>query len=361
MQSSNLTVLLDALRRLPPFADVEPADLQPMRVSGLAHDHVSIRGRAALLRVPKQSQFGLDAARNLAYQAACFERVSRSNHAPALRGVIAPSAEIPMGALVVEQIFGRPPRLPGDLPLLADCMARVHALPLPPPEARKPLADHSNPVAGALAEIERQAAFLDDAPIDAAARAEILDELAWARRFSREARDRDQPVALVLTDTHPGNFLIDTDGKAVIVDLEKAVYGSPGTDLAHATLYTSTTWDIASRAVLSVAEVADFYRRYLRSAPPELGRQLRPWFVPMRRITFLRAITWCVKWAVLRRQRKTTGKHRLASTEDWSAENSDPDLVAHVADRVSDYLSPPTLERIRAEWCGSRPLDRMLT
>ena len=43
----------------------------------------------------------------------------------------------------------------------------------------------------------------------------------------------DQAITLVLTDTHPGNFLIRPDGQAVIVDLEKALYGSPGIDLAH--------------------------------------------------------------------------------------------------------------------------------
>ena len=49
----------------------------------------------------------------------------------------------------------------------------------------------------------------------------------------------------MLTDTHPGNFLIDEtrdgEAKAVIVDLEKALYGSPGIDLAYATVYSSTT------------------------------------------------------------------------------------------------------------------------
>ncbi|WP_119459936.1 aminoglycoside phosphotransferase family protein [Rhodospirillaceae bacterium SYSU D60014] len=358
MERVNFDALLDALHRLPRFADVAPADLEPMRVTGLAHDHVSIRGRGILLRVPKQSQFGLDAATNLAYQAACFERVSRSGHAPALHGVIPPSAAIPMGALVVEQIDGRPPRLPEDLFALADCMARIHALPLPSPEARAPLADHRDPVGGALAEIERQAAFLDDASLRPAARAQIRDELAWARRFGQEVGG--QPIALVLTDTHPGNFLVDAGDKAVIVDLEKALYGSPATDLAHATLYTSTTWDVASRAAPSIDEIAAFYRRYLHTVTPALGRHLAPWLVPMRRITFLRAITWCVKWDVLHKHSRIADKHRRASTEDWSAENSDAALVAHVADRVSEYLRPQTIERIRAEWSESRPLERLL-
>ncbi|MFQ6018492.1 MAG: phosphotransferase family protein [Kiloniellaceae bacterium] len=358
--SPDLNALAETLGRLPGFADVGPEDLVPMQVKGLAHDHVSLSGRGMLLRVPKQSQFALSAADNLAYQAACFARVGASGHGPRLHGVIAPEPRIPMGALVVDEIAGRPPRLPQDLPVLAECMARVHALPLPPEGDRPPLAVHRDPVGGAMAEIERQAGFLEAAGLAPAARAEIDDELAWARAFRGAIRGREQPVALVLTDTHPGNFLIDARGRAVVVDLEKALYGSPGTDLAHATIYSSTTWDPDTWAELSIAQTAAFYRRYLEIAGPGLARRLRPWLVPMRRITMLRAVTWCVKWRVLHKSGRLEAKHQAERTEDWSAANVDPALVAHVAGRVADYLSPGTLRRMRAEWRGEPPLESLI-
>ena len=157
-------------------------------------------------------------------------------------------------------------------------------------------------------------------------------------------------MTLVLTDTHPGNFVVQEDGTAVIVDLEKALYGSPGTDLAHATVYSSTTWDLDCSAELTVDQVAGFYRRYLEIAAPELANSLRPWLLPMRRLLFLRAITWCVKWSVLRGRARLDAKHAAHSTEDWSAENSDPALIDHVAGRVADYLSAESLARMRAEW-----------
>lgn len=335
-------------------------DLTLMNVKGLAHDHVAIGGEPVLLRVPKQSQFGFAAAENLAYQAACFERVSRSGRAPRLHDVIEPQPGIPMGALLVDRIQGRPPALPGDLAALAEGMARVHALPVPPAGARPPLADHQDPVGGAMAEIEAQCAYLDAAELSAAARAEIEDELAWARAFAADSRGHDQPVRLVLTDTHPGNFLIDGDGRAVIVDLEKALYGSPGTDLAHATLYSSTTWDPDTWADLSLPEVARFYRAYLDIAGPALAAEIRPWLVPLRRITMLRAITWCAKWRVLHRRARRERKETSGSTEDWSAANTDPATIAHVADRVADYLSAATLRRMRAEWLGDPGLAASL-
>ncbi len=362
----DLDALCDALRRLPAFAGVARADLRRMDVKGLAHDHVEIAGRGVLLRVPKQSQFALSARDNLAYQAACFERVSLAGRAPKLHGVIPPSAQTPMGALVVDHIEGRPPRLPEDLPAFAESMARVHALPLPAAARRAPLADHPDPVAGALSEIEGQVRYLQDSDVLPEVRAEIEEELAWARDFAAgvAARGEGQPHCLVLTDTHPGNFLIDGAGHAIIVDLEKALYGSPGIDLAHATVYSSTTWDSDVWADLSIAEVAAFYHRYLEiiaaAAGATFAEALRPWLLPMRRILFLRAITWCVKWQVLQTRTRLEDKHAARSTEDWSAENSDPALIAHVAERVRDYLSPTTLRRMRGEWQGPGSLrDRL--
>jgi len=360
----DFTALAAALARLPGFETVVPGDLVPLRVKGLAHDHVSLAGRGVLLRVPKQSQFALSATDNLAYQAACFARVSESGHAPCLYGVIEPQPRIAMGALLVDEIAGRPPRLPEDLPALAECMARVHALPVPPPGVRPPLADHGDPVGGAMEEIEAQARFLDAAGLTTDSRTEIEDELAWARAFRRDADSVGQPVRLVLTDTHPGNFLIDAQGQAIIVDLEKALYGSPGTDLAHATIYSSTTWDPDTWANLTLDQVAAFYRRYLEVLGAVLGtapaETLRPWLVPLRRITMLRAITWCVKWRVLHRRERLAEKHRADSTEDWSAENSDPALIAHVAGRVEEYLSAGVLRRMRREWLGRPGLGDLL-
>lgn len=357
----DLDALAAALANLPGHTGIiAPADLSLLAVKGLAHDHVAIRGRALLLRVPKQSQFALSAAKNLAYQAACFARVAASGHGPRLYGIIDPAPAVPMGALLVQRIEGRPPYLPDDLPSLAAAMAAVHSLPLPNPAARPPLANHPDPVGGAMAEVETQARLLAEAELAPAARAEIDDELAWARAFQAEAQGRAQPVTLVLTDTHPGNFLIQADGRAVIVDLEKALYGSPATDLAHATVYSSTTWDPDTWADLTVDQVAGFYRNYLDRADPDLAAALRPWLIPMRRITQLRALTWCAKWQVLHRRAAVPGKETAARTEDWSADNTDPALVAHVAGRVADYLSPASIRRMRGEWLNQPSLDAMI-
>jgi len=53
-------------------------------------------------------------------------------------------------------------------------------------------------------------------------------------------------------------------------------------------------------------------------------------------------------------------KHVADSTEDWSADLSDPALVDHVADRVADYLDAHTIAAIRSEWLGDNALTSLL-
>ena len=346
---------------LRPLADHPLAKLTD---KGLAHDHLRLVGSGLLLRIPKQSQRGYAPADNLRYQAACFARVSESGHGPKLAGVVAPRDGLPFGALVVEEIAGRPPKLPEELPALAACIAKVHALPLPPPEARPPLEDHVDPVAGLLVEIEEQARFIPDAGLAAESRREIEAELAWAYDFAAGLGDAAQPVTLVLTDSHPGNFLIDDSGKATIVDLEKALYGSPGVDLAHSTVHSSTTWDLDVYAELSLQEVAAFYRHYLEiieeAGAAGLAARLRPWLIPMRRLLFLRAITWCVMWSVQHQGAAKPAEALEAGGSDWSASKSEAALIAHVAGRVAEYLRPDIIVRMRGEWLTAPGLDDLI-
>ncbi len=352
---------LQADAALRPLADRPLAKLTD---KGLAHDHLRLVGSGLLLRIPKQSQRGYAPADNLRYQAACFARVSESGQGPKLAGVLPPRDGLPFGALVVEEIAGRPVKLPEELPALAACMAKVHALPLPPAEARPPLEDHRDPVAGLLTEIEDQARFIPEAGLADDSRREIEAELAWARDVAAGLDGAAQPVTLVLTDSHPGNFLIDTTGKATIVDLEKALYGSPGVDLAHSTVYSSTTWDLDVYAELCLDEVAAFYRRYLEivdeAGAAGLAARLRPWLIPMRRLLFLRAITWCVMWSVQHHGAAKSAEALEAGGSDWSASKSEAALIAHVAGRVAEYLRPDIIARMRGEWLDNPGLNTLI-
>lgn len=360
MTPEDLDILHASLIKCPGFEAVPRDALEPMAQKGLAHDHVVIRGTGALLRIPRQSQFALPARENLAYQIAGFERCSAGRHAPSFHGAIEPSDALPMGAVIVDYIEGHPARLPAELPALAECLASIHTLPVPDPEGRPPLADHRDPVAGTLKFITEQASYLEEACEDKDARRMIEEEISWARRFAEKSAGTPQPVTLVATDTHPGNYVVREDGRAFIVDLEKALYGAPAIDLAHCTLYTSTTWDLEAGVEIATADVADFYRYYLGHISPLLEYELESWLMPLRRLTWLRSTTWSAKWRVQSRKQRLDAKHEAGATEDWSAENRDEALIRHVEGRTRAYLSAETVERIRSEWLSPGGLATMI-
>ncbi|MGX0902211.1 thiamine kinase-like enzyme [Roseovarius sp. MBR-79] len=332
--------LIPALMAALKAADQAPGLPELMPDTGLAHDHIRLGGTGRIARLPKQSQMQLGAAENLDYQAACFTRASASAHAPHLYAVLPPSQTLPRGGLIVEEIEGRAARLPEDLPAIMAALAAIHGLPVP--EGRAPLLDPADPLADLLAEIEAQAAYLHAAHPDT--RAIIEAHIAALRDLA--ARAARPPKRLISFDAHPGNFLILADGRAVLVDLEKARYSAPPLDLAHATLYTSTTWDVASHAVLDLQQVARACHHWLDHLPETDRAALRPWILPLRRAMWLWSMTWCAKWWVL----SGAGAKADSDGEDWAADNSEAALIAHVRGRVDHYLAPDTATRLDSEF-----------
>ncbi|MFO7649528.1 phosphotransferase [Halomonas campaniensis] len=332
--------LARALARAGHTADIRA--MRPMADTGLAHTHVWLSRDTIdwVARLPKQSQMGLPADENLAYQAACFARASQSGHTPALHGVLPPTPELPRGGLLVSAVRGRPARLPEDLPAIAEALAAIHGLDVPLEADRPPLHAPADPWRAMREEVARQAEWLGHAGLSREARARIESELAALPEQLPQVPGAGP--RLISFDAHPGNFLVTGSGRAVLVDLEKCRYGLPGFDLAHATLYTSTTWDLNSRAVLTPAEVTDFYRHWRRAGGATGDTSS---LLACRRAMWLWSLTWCAKWQAQH------GRDRDADAagEDWSAELSDDALVAHVRERVDHYLSPAVIDRVRHE------------
>jgi hypothetical protein len=342
--------LTRALAAVPGCAEAGPDDLVELDADGIAHAHVRVRGSGRLVRIPRFSQVASEPRAHLDYQAACFRRAAAAGVTPRLDAVLAPQDGLPMGALVVEEIAGRVPRLPGDLPALADTLARLHALKLPAAEARPPLIDHAaDPVGGARGHLARQAALLDDAAVLAViaprARAILREELAELAPLLAARAGAPQPAGLIAFDCHPGNFLIDGAGRAVLVDLARVQLGAPASDLAHASLPSSTLWDRRIDVALTRPALATFYRRYAQALSAERAALLRPWLAPYRRLIFLRSTTWFVRFLLETRAGR------------WSAGSLDPRFLAAVEQRIRDLLEPPRLELMRAEWRDRTPFD----
>lgn len=333
---ARLQALASELKR----AGIAYRELSPMADTGLAHDHVWVHrstGDDWVARLPKQSQMNLPPVENLAYQAACYERSSLGGHTPKLYATLPPNEALPRGGLLVEAVRGRLANLPEDLPAIADALASLHSQPLPSITARAPQLAPEDPWQAMVDEVRHQANWLADAQLASKVTQRIKQELDLL-----PPRLSDNTPTLISFDTHPGNFLIRDDGRAVLVDLEKCRYGLPGIDLAHTSLYTSTTWDLNSQAVLSLSEVIGFYRRWqgAMGETPTIDT-----LVACRRATWLWSLTWCAKW----RAQHLNAKDAQQRGEDWSAELTDPAVIDHVRDRVEHYLSLPIIDHVHSE------------
>lgn len=324
--------LLDALRE----GDSLPA-------TGTAHGHVRLPdGRLA--RIAYAHEGDPAAAKRLTVQAEAFRHLAPAGRTPALHDVILPRPGLPGGALIVDFIDGRAPRLPEELPALVDTLARIHALPLPP--AASPIPRQANPFLETLEAIELNAMrFLDKAVAEAGARAEIAEELRLMRGMALAFARRAQPLTVALADTHPGNFIVDAAGRAWFVDLEKVHVGSPAIDLAHATLATSTLWhpDIGVR--LSRDEVQGFYESYLDRIGGKRAEGLRPWLQPMRRLTWLRTTLFMARWRIETRRPRDS-----SNPGQWSDSGLDGRTKAHIDATIDRCFKREFVRGVRAEW-----------
>jgi thiamine kinase-like enzyme len=243
--------------------------------------------------------------------------------------------------LIVDFIDGRAPRLPDELTLMADTLARIHALPLP---SGTLLPRQGNPFRETLEAIDLNVTrFLDQAVPESRARAEIIDELRAVREQGAALAGTLQPLTVALADTHPGNFLVDRASCAWFVDLEKVHVGSPAIDLAHATLPTSTLWhpDVGTR--LTDEAVERFYDDYLGRLGEEQREALRPWLGPMRRLTWLRTTLFMARWRV-----ETRRPRDPSNPVQWSDAGLEARMKAHIEAQIDQCFSLAMIQSIRA-------------
>jgi aminoglycoside phosphotransferase (APT) family kinase protein len=322
---------------------VDPFDGEALPATGTAHGHVRLRdGRLARIAYA----YGNDptAAARLHQQAEAFRYLQPAGCTPRLYEVVEPRAGLPGGALIVDFIEGQAPRLPDELDAMAESLAAIHALPLPPAMSSMPRQE--NPFIETLQAIEVNAArFLERAVTDPQARAEIADELRAMRALAPTLGTATQPLTVALADTHPGNFIVDDRGIAWFVDLEKVHVGSPAIDLAHATLPTSTLWHPDVGKLLTRAEVQSFYDDYLALLTRDKAKALAPWLVPMRRLTWLRTTLFMARWRI-----ETAAPRDLSNPGQWSDAGLEPRMKAHLRDRIAMSFDRDEIRSIRSEW-----------
>jgi aminoglycoside phosphotransferase (APT) family kinase protein len=322
---------------------VEIRNGETLPATGTAHGHVRLRdGRLA--RVAYAYENDPTAAARLDVQAEAFRYLQITGRTPRLHEVVAPQPGLPGGALIVDFIDGRAPRLPDELGAMAETLAKIHALPLPP--ADSPIPRQKNPFLETLDAIELNAMrFLDKAVPDSGSRAEIAEELRLMRGMALAFAKRPQPLAVALADTHPGNFIVDRAGVAWFVDLEKVHVGSPAIDLAHATLPTSTLWHPDVGKLLTRDEVQAFHYSYLSRVTRKTADALKPWLQPMRRLTWLRTTLFMARWRV-----ETRAPRDPSNAGQWSDSGLEPRMRQHIDVRIDHCFDRDVIRGIRSEW-----------
>lgn len=342
MTEPDLHGLRAALTRVAvPGVDARGA-LTVLRTHGLAHEFVRLGDQGPLARLPRFSLADLSPDAALAAEHAGYARAAPSGRVPAPLAVLPPSAGLPRGGLVLEAVPGRPPRLPDDLPAIAESLARVHALPPPPEAERPPLETDEAGLTSILDTVAARIPLFAQAGMAVSARALVEAELT---ALTAEAVTLSEPpLRLCLTDTHPGNFVVRPDGVAVMVDGEKARYGIPAIDLAHASLETSTLWDPDCAAALSPDAVGAFHRAY-RAAARDLGQEdlvdaLRAWLVPARRAVWLRTTSFLALFRVALAPRLPLR----------------PEHARHIERLIDHAFDPQVMARIRASWADPEAL-----
>lgn len=312
---------------LPKILQQRVKTLRRLPLKSVAHDHIRLIGTGLIARIPRDVPPDKTPLAALTYQATCFEYAQNSLHTPYLHEILPPSEILPLGALLVSDIRGRPPHSPQDFSAIAITLSVLHTLPIP---SESSLITQNNPLHIVLTLLKQRWPDIQKLPKETIS--VLKEEIKQTKDlFSHLSHRSWLPICFVGTDTHPGNFLIDVNGKAWFTDLEKAAFGLPTIDLAHSTLYTSTFWAI--KYVLSQKETDTFYRIWLDHVPCSLRKAAIPWVTASRRLTWLRTLSWMAHWR-----------------NNPSVKLLPRNLQKHIATCLKDFFLPATMNKIRQEW-----------
>ncbi len=90
-------------------------------------------------------------------------------------------------------------------------------------------------------------------------------------------------------------------------------------------------------------DVQQFYQRYLEAVGRDRAATLGPWLLPLRRLTWLRTITWFARWRA-----------------QWSdldhAAMRDDRMGKHVRGHIERSFAPETVATCREDWLAPKTL-----
>ena len=204
---------------LSPSLQPQIQTLRRVRRKGTSHDHIRLIGSGLIARIPRRCPDHQTPEQALTDQATRFRYGRESHHTPDLHTVLIPSSTLPFGALLISDVPGRLPRTFKDLRSIAKSLASIHALGGDSPPAGDPLSSILSLITQRWSHIlgfSQESICL------------LRDELQQTTElFSTLMNRHPIPTCLIGNDTHPGNFLIDPQGKGLVRRLRKSRFQSP--------------------------------------------------------------------------------------------------------------------------------------
>lgn len=314
--------------------------LRPLRLRSLSHEHVRV-SNFGVVRMPIALASDQHWTEWADFQAHAYGTLGRFGLAPRFFASIDSCPALPWGGALVGYAPGRLPRLPRDFPALARFLAKMHQLPVPPQDMRS-LTYHSEPLLAVKQLIFEQARHMADAPISEGTRKILEAELTWLDGFSQSGwvRMGAPPLGLTLGRAHPGDFVINEAGEAVLLDVENLHYGLSILDVGALSIYPAIMWDMGVKSDLVESDIVDFNRHYLDALSSPFRAQYAPWLQIGRRIATLRMLTWCCMWLV---------RHRRPG-DQWAADKRPPGIMTHVLTQAQHLVSESVVGALRTEW-----------
>ena len=232
-----------------------------------------------VLRMPAPTrQFLATDNPSAAEVAARMKLFAATHHCPSPQYVFSPAELPPAGGILIPYVRGRKLELPTDLPLVADCLAALHAT---RPGAIRP---------DIAKTINQRMDFLPQAPISEDSR--LIIKGLWDRTngwlTSKEMVCLNREDA-ILADSQPGNFIVSSDNRAVVVDVEGDFVHSAGIDLAHITLFSSLLWWDEKARPLKKKDIVSFYQHYINKTD---GSSSCAELLALRPLVLCRTLSW---------------------------------------------------------------------
>ncbi len=305
-------------------AAITADNLKPLVSSGLTHDHIVIGDSGWLLRVPRNNQLGLSPDDYLLQQKACYDEAEKSGVTPACLGIIAPSDDLPNGALIIQYIRGRRVNSENDLPAVARCLAALSSV---QPDSRSSIQTASAPFASQWFVIQDAfGKYFDSPAVDSKVRDLLKQEKDALEKEFAQLNGKQAAVGMIGGDSHLANYLIDTDGKAWFVDLEFLTFDVPAIDAADAVSDLTLRLDPKNTFPISSAARENFYKTWLENVPDRSAQEAS--ITLAERTIALRTLAWMCYWAD---QGKQDNKPNTESRNNWNKLCSETLTVEKVA------------------------------